>query len=180
MTKPCVAATAIALLSCPAASWAQSQQPYAGLETRPIKALSERQIADLKAGRGMGFALAAELNGYPGPVHILELAQPLHLSDGQREQVTQLFEAMKREAVPLGERLIAAEVTLDRAFASKSITEASLRKAVEDIAATEGALRVTHLRYHLATLAVLTPEQAQRYSELRGYANGNRQPHHHP
>jgi Spy/CpxP family protein refolding chaperone len=180
MTKPCLAAIAVALLSCPAATWGQSQQPYAGLETRSIKALSDQQIADLKAGRGMGFALAAELNGYPGPAHILELAQPLHLSDGQREQVQHLFDAMKREAVPLGERLIVAEGTLDREFASKSVTEASLSKAVEDIAATEGALRVTHLKYHLETLEMLTPEQVQRYSELRGYANGNPQPHHHP
>lgn len=33
--------------------------PYSGFETRSIKALSEAQIADLKAGRGMGLALAA-------------------------------------------------------------------------------------------------------------------------
>src|SRR5262249_8930092 len=32
---------------------AQSTRPYAGLLTRPIKALSAEQIADLKAGRGM-------------------------------------------------------------------------------------------------------------------------------
>jgi hypothetical protein len=42
---------------------AQSPQPYAGMQTRPIKALSDQQIADLRAGRGMGLALAAELNG---------------------------------------------------------------------------------------------------------------------
>jgi hypothetical protein len=47
------------------AALAQSQQPYAGLAGRSIKALSEQQIADLQAGRGMGLALAAELNGYP-------------------------------------------------------------------------------------------------------------------
>jgi hypothetical protein len=43
-------------------SSAQSQQPYAGLEGRPIKALSEQQISDLRAGRGMGLALAARLH----------------------------------------------------------------------------------------------------------------------
>ena len=46
--------------------------PYAGLETRTIKALSEQQIADLRAGRGMALALAAEVNGYPGPLHVIE------------------------------------------------------------------------------------------------------------
>jgi len=48
-------------------------EPYAGMQTRSIKALSDQQIADLKAGRGMGLALPAELNGYPGPIHVLEL-----------------------------------------------------------------------------------------------------------
>src|SRR4051812_36526408 len=60
------------LVTCNAAS-AQSGQPYAGLEQRPIKALSQQQADDLRTGRGMGLALAAELNGYPGPSHVLEL-----------------------------------------------------------------------------------------------------------
>lgn len=42
-----------------------SAQPYSGIEQRAIKSLSDEQISDLRAGRGMGFALAAELNGYP-------------------------------------------------------------------------------------------------------------------
>jgi hypothetical protein len=46
---------------------AQSAQPYSGMQSRPIKALSDQTVADLRAGRGMGLALAAELNGYPGP-----------------------------------------------------------------------------------------------------------------
>ena len=61
-----------------------AQTPYAGMQARPIKALSDQQIADLKAGRGMGLALAAELNGYPGPLHVLELADKLDLSAEQR------------------------------------------------------------------------------------------------
>src|SRR6266849_3579115 len=67
---------------------AQSQQPYAGLQTRPIKAISEQQIADLKAGRGMSLALAAELNGYPGPKHVLEHMAEAHTKcfESNREQ----------------------------------------------------------------------------------------------
>src|SRR5262245_40334747 len=95
------ASIALVLATAPAA--AQSHQPYAGLESRPIKALSAQQIADLRAGRGMGLALAAELNGYPGPAHVLELADRLALSDEQRAKVQALFDAMKSEAVPLGE-----------------------------------------------------------------------------
>src|SRR3977135_712198 len=81
---------------------AVAQTPYAGMQTRSIKALSDQQIADLRAGRGMGLALAAELNGYPGPSHVLELADKLDLSPDQRAGVARLFDSMKAEAVPLG------------------------------------------------------------------------------
>ena len=159
------------------AALAQSQQPYAGLEGRPIKALSEQQIADLRAGRGMGLALAAELNGYPGPMHVLELADALHLSGQQRAKMQELFAAMKAEAIPLGERLIAQEADLDDSFASKTITGTSLAASTGAIGATHGALRQTHLKYHLFTLEVLTPVQLQRYAELRGYKSGMQHPH---
>src|SRR3954453_20528331 len=87
-------------------------QPYAGMQVRPIKALPDQQIDDLKAGRGMGLALAAELNGYPGPIHVLELGDRLDLSQTQRARMQSLFDSMKREAVELGERLIAEEAEL--------------------------------------------------------------------
>src|SRR5438309_4434803 len=89
-----------------AAGVAFAQTPYTGMQARPIKALSDQQVADLQAGRGMGLALAAELNGYPGPSHLLELANQLGLSDGQQRRIQGLFEAMKAEAIPIGERLI--------------------------------------------------------------------------
>jgi hypothetical protein len=143
--------------------------PYAGLETRSVKALSSEQIADLKAGRGMGLALPAELNGYPGPVHVLELGDRLGLTGEQRTRVEELHAAMKAETVPLGERLIAQETDLDRLFATRSVTPASLQAATAAIGATQGSLRLAHLRHHLSTLEVLTPEQVRQYAELRGY-----------
>ena len=170
---------AIGLIGIAPAAWPQTHQPYAGLQARPVKALSDQQIADLKAGRGMGLALAAELNGYPGPMHVLELATPLGLSDDQRAKVAGLFDAMKREAVPLGERLIGAETALDRRFADKTITASSLGEATRDIASLQGELRLAHLKYHLATLELLTPEQAQRYATLRGYGGSQHAPGHH-
>src|SRR3954447_17273091 len=88
-------------------------QPYAGMQARTIKALSDEQIADLKAGRGMRLALAAELNGYPGPSHVLELAAQLNLSDQQGASVRKLFDAMKAESILIGERLISRESDLD-------------------------------------------------------------------
>ena len=120
----CLAGAAMALSLC--TSTAQSQQPYAGLQARSIKALSDQQIADLRAGRGMGLALAAELNGYPGPMHVLEHFNALGLTEAQRAKMQELFAAMKAEAIPIGEQLITQETHLDRQFAEKTITAASL------------------------------------------------------
>lgn len=164
-------AASAALFIGPSTGGAQTPQPYAGLDKRPVKALSEQQIADLEAGRGMGLALAAELNGYPGPLHVLELAEPLGLTPAQRDTTQALFEAMKAEASALGARIIAAEGDLDRQFASRSISEPSLRDGVREVASLQGDLRAAHLKYHLAMAEMLTPQQIVRYAELRGYQN---------
>jgi hypothetical protein len=159
---------------------ANAQTPYAGMQARPIKALSEQQVADLGAGRGMGLALAAELNGYPGPSHLLELADKLKLSADQRARIQGLFDSMKAEAVPLGVRLIEQEADLDRQFAARTVTPDSLKASTTAVASTQGMLRETHLKYHLSTVALLSPDQMQRYAELRGY--GGQTPaagHHH-
>jgi hypothetical protein len=158
---------------------AQTMQPYAGLQDRTVKALSEQQIADLRAGRGMGLALAAELNGYPGPMHVLELAETLALSASQREHVQNLLAAMKAEAVPLGELLIAREEELDRLFASRTVNSLNLTEATQAIGSTQAALRAAHLKYHLSTVALLSAEQVRRYSSLRGYDAGPNRPHGH-
>ena len=157
-----------------------AQQPYSGLQTRSIKALSDEQIADLRAGRGMSLALAAELNGYPGPAHVLELSEPLGLSESQTADVRNLFAAMRAEAVPIGERLIAQEAELDRLFMTRAITPTTLSDHTDMIGATQAALRATHLKYHLSTLALLTPQQLDRYAELRGYKKDTETPMHHP
>jgi hypothetical protein len=157
---------------------AQAQSPYAGQQARSLKALSEQQVADLQAGRGTGMALSAELNGYPGPVHVLELADQLALSQEQRIAVARLLESMKSEAIPLGERLIAQETALDRLFAGRTATVETVAAATDEIGATQAKLRSTHLKYHLSTLALLDPRQIQRYAELRGYG-GSAPAHHH-
>lgn len=160
---PVIASLVLAVAS------AHAQTPYAGMQTRTIKALSEQQVGDLKAGRGMGLALAAELNGYPGPLHVLELADKLELSAAQRSDVQRLFDSMKAEAMPLGARLIEQEADLDRQFASRTVTPESLKASTAAVAATQGVLRETHLKYHLSTAALLSPAQMVKYAELRGY-----------
>ena len=158
---------------------ANAQTPYAGMQTRPIKALSEQQVSDLGAGRGMGLALAAELNGYPGPSHVLELADKLDLTTEQRTTIKGLFDAMKAEALPLGSKLIEQEADLDKQFAGRSVTPASLKASTAAVAITQGELRETHLKYHLSMVAVLSPVQMQRYAELRGYGGEKPMKHHH-
>ena len=138
---------------------AGAASPYAGLEGRAIKALSDQQIADLEAGRGMGLALPAELHGYPGPMHVLELAVPLGLDPGQRSRTEDLVQSMKREAIDIGRRLIAAEKALDDLFASRRIDGASLTAATSGIGVLQADLRAAHLRYHLAMVDILAPGQ---------------------
>jgi Spy/CpxP family protein refolding chaperone len=177
---PLIAAlTTVSILGA-SPSWAQSHQPYAGLQSRPIKALSDEQLADLRAGRGMGLALAAELNGYPGPLHVIQLADALALTAPQRDRMQTLFETMRAEAVALGDRLITEEAELERQFATRTVTPASLNAATAAIGRTQAELRAAHLRYHLMTVEVLTPHQVRRYIELRGYAGAAPEPQHRP
>ena len=167
----------IALLACFlfTASAAQAQHthgtasPYVDLRGRPIKALSEQQVDDLRAGRGMSLALAAELNGYPGPLHVLELAAPLGLTQDQRRVHEDMVNRMRQEAQALGRELIAAEERLDRLFASRTATPEQVRAATAEIGTLQGRLRAAHLLFHLETRAALTTAQAERYDELRGY-----------
>jgi hypothetical protein len=139
------------------------------MRLRTVKTLSEQQIADLRAGRGKGLALAAELNGYPGPIHVLELGDKLNLSAQQTERLQQLYEAMKAEAISAGEKLIESERALDQEFATQKMTHARLALLTAQIGERQGSLRSVHLKYHLSTADLLSADQRQRYSELRGY-----------
>ena len=145
------------------------QAPYAGTQQRGIKALGEQQISDLRSGKGMGLALAAELNGYPGPLHVLDLADRLELTAEQRAQFKLLYKGMKAEAIAVGDRLIEHETALDRQFAERTVSPTALASLTADIGKTQGELRAVHLKYHLTTAELLTAEQRQRYAELRGY-----------
>ena len=165
-----------------ASTAAIAQTPYAGMQMRPIKALSDQQVADISAGRGMGLALTAELNGYPGPSHVLELADRLVLTADQRARVQTLFDSMKSEALPIGARLLEQEAELDKQFSGHTVTPDSLKASMAAIAMTQGELRQTHLKYHLSTAVLLSTVQMQRYAELRGYGKSDQpvtQHHHH-
>jgi hypothetical protein len=143
--------------------------PYAGQQTREIKALSDEEIATLRNGEGMGFAKAAELNGYPGPRHALDLAHDLGLSEGQVRRLDAVYRRMNAEARTLGAALIERERALDALFARGTITPENLAAETARIADIQGRLRAVHLAAHIETRALLGSEQVARYNRLRGY-----------
>jgi hypothetical protein len=156
-----------------------ADMPYAGQQARPIKALSDDDLAALRKGEGMGMAKAAELNGYPGPKHVLDLGRQLQLTDAQRRDVQAIFERMSAAAKPLGGELIEQEQALDQLFAEGDITINRLAAATAAIAELQGRLRAVHLSAHLETRALLNLDQIARYQQLRGYADPQAPPQHH-
>lgn len=144
--------------------------PDAGREARAIQSLSDDDIAELRRGGGWGLARAAELNGVPGPAHLLELRDDIPLTAAQVRRLEALFAAMRAAAKAEGERLIAAEAALDAAFRDGTVSEASLRDLVAAVEASRAELRFIHLRAHLATPDLLSDAQIARYNALRGDA----------
>jgi hypothetical protein len=147
----------------------QHTSPYAAEAAREIKALSPGEVESLLEGRGMGLARAAELNRYPGPLHVLELAEALALTPEQRRRTQQAREAMLEEARALGAAIVEQERGLDRLFATGQADDAAVTGRVSEIARLQGALRTIHLRAHLEMRRVLSPQQIERYAVLRGY-----------
>ena len=144
--------------------------PYAGQETRSIKSLSAEDLAELRQGGGWGLARAAELNGMPGPAHLLELKDRIPLSTDQVAAITTIFRNMRAAAIAEGKRLIAREETLEKAFRNAKVTDRSLQALLSDIGQARTALRYVHLAAHLKTLPLLSDDQIARYNALRGYA----------
>lgn len=147
-----------------------SPSPYAGQEHQEIKALSKAEIEALRKGRGMGLAKAAELNHYPGPMHVLELADSLQLSEAQRTSTQRIYDRMHAEAVRLGPLIIAQEQVLDRLFAHQQVAGSKLQEVIREIARLQGELRLVHLQAHVDMQAVLAPEQLATDDALRGYS----------
>lgn len=148
-----------------------AESPYApGFDpAAPIRALDAAEIERIRRGEGAGFALPAELNGAPGPSHVLALAERLGLSAEQRAEVEAIFDAMRGEAIPAGERYLAAELRLEEAFRHGTMTEAALAERVAEVGRREAELATIHLAAHLRTATILTAEQTEHYERLRGY-----------
>lgn len=153
-------------------AFANQATPYTGQEQRAIKALSADEIQSYLNGKGAGLAKAAELNHYPGPAHVLELADKLELSAQQKARTEAIFKAMQADAIRWGQALVDKEQELDRRFASAAITPQELRSFLEQIGKLQAEVRRAHLQAHLQQRAVLSVEQVAKYDSLRGYGSG--------
>jgi Spy/CpxP family protein refolding chaperone len=180
---------ALALASAAAVAFAQPHQqgpqhkqiaqPYAGEQTREVASLSPEELRGLEEGRGMGLAKSAELNGHPGPSHVLELAEELKLTAEQRRLVQAAFERMQAKAKALGEAYIKAEKAVDQAFKSGTADAAEVAARVAEANRLLGEVRLSHLLAHVEVTPLLSPEQRARYAELRGYAGSMAHEHKH-
>jgi hypothetical protein len=151
--------------TCPTAS------PYAGRSSSSVPSLTTQEVDDLLAGRGLGMARAAELNGYPGPRHVLDLQSDLGLDAAIVAKADEIFREMQAAAQPLGATVVQMEKELGELYASRSIEEAMLQPKVDDLAALMGQLRVVHLRAHIRMASLLTTDQIENYQRLRGYTS---------
>jgi len=146
------------------------ESPYSGQQTRAIKSLSAGEVQGYLGAHGMGFAKVAELNHYPGPKHVLELADDLELSEPQRDATRATYERMRTTALDLGAQLVEKERELDALFQEKRADSASVQALIGEIARIQGELRFAHVEAHVAMRSILDDDQVARYDLLRGYA----------
>jgi methionine synthase II (cobalamin-independent) len=172
-TKVTILVSILILIPTFAFSEAESshKSKYAGEEKRKIKSLSATDIEELQNGKGWGLAKAAELNGVPGPVHLLEMKEEIDLNAEQIREIEDIYRKMKQEAVPLGLKIIELERELNDQFANRTITDEILRQVLQKIFDVHRQLRYVHLSTHLKTPDILQSEQIILYNKLRGYSS---------
>lgn len=168
-----VSTVAVVLLSNPTFAAEQHQHhttsPYTEETGRQIKSLSEADIDELMRGGGWGLAKPAELNGYPGPSHLLSMKDEIGLTEEQVGRVQSILDDMQRRAIQEGQTFVAAERELDAVFKDRSVAESQLPALIDNAEESRSRLRMIHLSAHLEVTAILTAEQIAKYNELRGY-----------
>jgi Spy/CpxP family protein refolding chaperone len=141
--------------------------PHGGAAGHQVaQACSEQFNQVVGEGRGFGMAFAADQNGYPGPMHVLELKDRLKLTPDQEAKARELHAAVKAD-LPKSTRLLEAERKLERLFADRTATEASVRAVVAEIERARTDVRLVHLLTHLRTRDLLSEEQRRIYHEAR-------------
>ena len=161
------AVTVLALLgTASSASWGQHDHGHAGGH-QAAEACSAEFDKVVGEGRGFGMAFAADQNGYPGPMHVLELKDRLTLTADQEARAQALMHAMFSESKPKSARLLEAEAKLRRLFADRSADDAAVRAAVGEVERARSQVRLVHLLAHLKTRGLLTEDQRRIYHEAR-------------
>ncbi len=147
----------------------ESVSKYSGQQAREIKSLSQADIKELKRGGGWGLAKPAELNGLPGPSHVLEMKDDLHLDEKQISEITDIFNRMNSRAVYISKKFIKAEQHLDYLFKTERMNETKLLDVLKISSKARQELRYIHLAAHLKTSRLLSGDQIQSYNSARGY-----------
>lgn len=130
---------------------------------------SDRDI--LLNGEGAGQGFFAELHGYPGPKHVLDMAKDLQLTEDQKRILQTIYEDMLGRAKELGHSIVNIEEEFDAAFAQGLVTVKSIQDDAEEIGRLRGKLRAVHLVAHAKTQKVLTANQLSLYKKLRSETN---------
>lgn len=159
-----------------------ADNPYAGQQHRPIKALSDQEVSDYLNGRGIGTSKAAELNHYPGPRHVLDHASDLNLTPQQAASAQQVHDAMTKEARRIGRQIVEKEAELEALYASQQASPDNTQRIVRELASLQAEYRLAHLDAHISMRQLLSPQQIAAYDRVRGYdgtkAAGHGHKHH--
>jgi Spy/CpxP family protein refolding chaperone len=147
-------------------SWGQHGHGHPGGH-QAAQACADEFDRVVSEGRGFGMAFAADQNGYPGPMHVLELRDRLKLTTDQEAKARALMHAMFAESKPKSARLLDAEATLRRLFADRTADDTAVRAAVAEVERARGEVRLLHLLAHLRTRDLLTEDQRRIYHEAR-------------
>jgi Spy/CpxP family protein refolding chaperone len=122
-------------------------------------------------GEGMGLAAYAELNGYPGPKHVIDLKDQLGLTQDQLKKTEAVMKGVQISAKATGEEIVREEENLHKLFETGKVNERLLRSALDRIGKLRGELRFLHMQAHVKMKGILSPNQIQRYNELRAHAH---------
>lgn len=121
----------------------------------------------LEQGSGAGVAMYADLNGYPGPKHILEMEHQLNLNLGQIRAIETVLDEMSEQARAKGKTIVKKEQELNALFRTGTAELEAVSRLATDIGRLRGELRAIHLTAHIHAKQILTDEQTRRYNELR-------------
>jgi hypothetical protein len=111
----------------------------AGEKTGEITSLSIDEVEELLAGYSTPFddmEKNAELNGYPGPHHVLDAVQAgeIELTNEQQVQIEVLYEERRLQLIDLGTQMFDIEKEIDDAFVNRVMTEELLQEKVSQSA----------------------------------------------